>query len=72
MNDFIAVGNDELGGSVKKGDTVVHEDGRTGPLFFGIDGKTGEESTVLGFINVGNNSYLVAIAGKLMKGWRKI
>lgn len=67
---FVAVGNDELGGTVKKGDRVVNDKGLEGFVEYGKDGTTGEESSVLGFVTCGDASYLVSIAGKLFKDWR--
>ncbi len=68
MNNFVAVGNDELGGDVKKGDIVIKGDMK-GVVEYGKDGTTDKESSVLGFVTVEDGaSYLVAIQNKLVFG----
>lgn len=68
---FVAIGNDELGDSVKKGDLLCKGDMK-GRLEYGKDRTTGEESSVLGFVTVEDGtSYLVAIQNKLVFGWEK-
>ncbi len=71
---YVAIGNDELGASVKKGDLVRSDsDNLQGYLDHGTDMNTGKESTIMGFVSVkGGASYLVSIQGKLLDGWRII
>lgn len=68
---MMAVGNDELGLSVKKGDFVVKGE-LAGHLQYGKDGETGEESNTLGFITVDDKSYLVSVNDQLLAGWKII
>ena len=70
MKNFVAIGNDELGSAVKKGDKVVnHKMGLEGTMEYGTD-ESGKESNKLGFITTEyGNSYLVALDGKLVFEW---
>ena len=70
MKDFFAVGNDELGELVSKGDTIKF--GKLiGKLEYGKN-EAGHESNLLGFITVETNMYLVAIGDRLLKGCVKL
>lgn len=71
MIPYIAVGNDELGSTVRKGDRVVNDKGLSGIVEYGKNGDTGEESNMLGFVTVKDGtSYLVSINDKLFLDWR--
>lgn len=66
---MIAVGNNEIGEYVEKGDYVVN--GKLeGTLKYGTTPE-GKENTIIGFITTeeGRN-YLVAIHNRLLEGWR--
>ncbi len=67
---MLAVGNDELGESVHKGDTIKNEMGQ-GILEYGI-GMDGKESSRLGFITIRDVSYLVSIGNQLLNGCEKV
>lgn len=72
MEPYVAIGNDELGQPVRKGDKVVnHKLKLSGFLEHGTDGDTGRESTMLGFVSVDGEHYLVAINNQLAFGWEK-
>lgn len=72
---MIAIGNDELGAPVKKGDYVV-KGALKGVLQYGTD-EAGKETDLLGFITTDafassggeDKSYLVSIKGRLLEGW---
>lgn len=71
MEPYIAIGNDELKLTVKKGDLITngHLKGR---LEYGKDGTTGKESNVLGFVTaLDGHSYVASIKDKLLSGWEK-
>ena len=75
MNDindipFVAVGNDELGSYVKKGDLL--QNGKLkGCLTYGTD-ESGKESNVMGFVTVEDGTtYLAAIKDQLVFEWEK-
>jgi hypothetical protein len=73
MNEisFVAIGNDELGAKVKKGDKVI-KDGLSGILEYGIDEKTGKLSNLLGFVEAQDGkSYVVSVRDQLVFGWEK-
>lgn len=73
---MLAIGNDELGAYVKKGDTVTKSTrGHTmsGVVEYGTDAN-GKETDMLGFVTIqeGNEfktSYLVSVKGQLLEGW---
>jgi hypothetical protein len=68
---MMAVGNDELGECVKEGDIVsCPHCGKTHPLRCSRDEK-GRKSDLLLFIRCGKASYVVGMAGKLLKNHRK-
>lgn len=73
MEPYVAIGGDEMGGPVRKGDRVVNKKlGLSGVLEYGTDGDTGRESPVLGFVTVEDGtSYMVALQNKLVFGWEK-
>jgi hypothetical protein len=69
MDDFIAIGNEQLGKSVEKGDMIeCPVCGEQHPLEYAKD-QNGEETSVAGFIKCPENgrSYLVSIRGQLIK-----
>jgi len=68
---MIAVGNDELGGTVKKGDQVINDQGLTGVVEYGTDG-TGKESSLLGFVKIEDTLFLVSLEDKLLLDWRVV
>lgn len=69
---FLAVGNDELGAEVKKGDIVVSNSGYIGTLKYGVNLNTGKETPSLGYIHTDDgDALIVSVAGKLLNGWRK-
>lgn len=75
MNDindipFVAVGNDELGRYVKKGD-LLQKGKLKGCLKYGTD-ESGKESNVIGFVTVEDGTtYLAAIKDQLVFEWEK-
>lgn len=72
MENFLAIGAEELGAEVKKGEKVA-KGGLMGNVEYGIDSITGKESNLLGFVTGKNGkSYLVAVSGKLLEGWEKV
>lgn len=65
---MIAVGNDELGAYVKKGDYVI-KGALRGIVKYGTDGED-KETDLLGFITTEKgSSYLVSVNGQLLEGW---
>ncbi len=70
MNDFVAIGNEELGDSVKKGDTVVNGE-LLGNVTYAWD-SSGNESDLLGFVTIDEDDWVVSIGGKLVFGWKKV
>ena len=66
---MMAIGEDELGAPVKKGDLVTNSV-LSGTVEYGTDASTGKECGLLGFISCEDKQYLVSIAGKLLSGWR--
>lgn len=72
LNNFVAVGADELGDVVNKGDLVQSLSGHSGCVEYGKT-ENGKETNLLGFITAANGTpYLVAIKGKLLKGCVKL
>lgn len=72
MNNYFAVGNDELGEEVKKGDLVHSISGHIGEVEYGTT-EDGRETNILGFITAANGTpYLVAVNGRLIKGCIKL
>ncbi len=69
MENFVAIGADELGLKVKKGDKLV-KGCLSGILEYGKDNK-GNESNTLGFVKCGKKSYLASINDRLLRGWEK-
>ncbi len=67
---MLAIGNDELGDTVKKGDKVTNDDVMTGFVEYSTD-LNGKELDIVGAIKIGKDSYLVSIRGRLLSGWRK-
>ena len=66
---MLAIGNEELGDSVKKGDWVMNPElNIKGQLEYGND-ESGKESSMLGFISVKGKSYLASLNNKLIPGW---
>lgn len=69
---YVAIGNDELGGSVKKGDKVTNGT-YTGIVEYGVDTRTNKETNVMGFITTEEgSSYLVSIQDQLVGDWRVV
>lgn len=72
MENFVAIGNDELGMSVKKGDKLV-KGKLSGILEYGKDGTTGKESNVMGFVTAADGeSYVATIKDQLVFGWERV
>lgn len=69
MENFVAIGSDELGTAVKKGDKLV-KGNLSGILEYGKD-VNGKENNLLGFVTCGEHYYLVAINDQLVFGWEK-
>ena len=67
---FMAVGADELGDTIQKGDYVSYN-GNEGIVQYCTD-EAGKESNLLCFIKGEPHDYLVGINGKLLKGVRII
>lgn len=68
--NMLAIGNDELGEYVKKGDRVRRGE-LEGVVEYGTE--TGKETNLLGCVTVEDGtSYLVAIKDQLIGGWEKI
>jgi len=66
---MLAIGNEELGDSVKKGDWVINTKYNfKGQLKYCND-ESGKESQLLGFVSNEDKSYLVSINNKLIPGW---
>ena len=61
-----ACGEDELGKEVREGDLVRLKTGEEGIVEFGT--CEGKKTNLIGAIKVGNRSFLVCIAGKLIPG----
>ena len=70
MENFLAIGKEELGPKVKKGDRVAKGD-LSEVLEYGKDGKTGKESSLIGFVTVECVTYIVSIEDNLICGWEK-
>lgn len=69
LDNFIAIGNDELKGSIKEGDVIYSEKlNRKGIVKFGTD-ENGEKTDMLVFIKYGDVSYLVGVSGQLINDW---
>ena len=67
MDDYFAIGNNELKElpELKKGDSVIcNHCGKPHNIKYGVDTKTGKESTMLAFVNCGDKSFLVGLNGK--------
>ena len=76
MENFVAIGADEMGNRVKKGDRLTNTvNGKvvSGILKYGTDASTGKESDLLGIVEIYENgkaiSYLATVASKLVGGW---
>lgn len=69
MENFIAIGNDELGNLVKKGDKLIKGE-LSGTLQYGTNAD-GKETNIMGFVTVGETAYLAAIKDQLVFGWEK-
>ena len=67
---MLAIGNNELGETVKKGDKLVNQKGDIGILEYGTDNE-GKESSMLGFVKIGEHCYLASIRDRLMSTWEK-
>jgi hypothetical protein len=66
---MLAIGNEQLGDPVKKGDLIVNAKlNIKGALSYGTD-ESGKESPLLGFVSSEDKSYLVSINNKLIPGW---
>ncbi len=70
MENFVAVGKDELGDPVKKGDAVVNGE-LSGNVSYALD-SSGNESDLLGFVTIDEDDWVVSIGGKLVFGWKKV
>ena len=69
-DEYFAIGNDELGGTVKKGDKVTNGT-YTGIVEYGIDTISGKETNLMGFITTEDDKhYLVSLKDRLIKDWR--
>jgi hypothetical protein len=70
VENYVAVGNDELGTEVKKGDWVVKGNLR-GQVEYATD-ENGPSLGIIGYTTVADGtSYIVAIEGRLAFGWKK-
>lgn len=67
---MFAVGNDELGDNITKGDLVAYGT-MQGVVKYGVD-ESGNEDSILGFISVDGVCYLVSINNKLLPGVIKL
>lgn len=72
MDNFVAIGNDELGAPVNEGDVLVKGNLR-GKLELATVSGTGEKTKTLGVVTVDVDgesvSYVACIAGSLAFGW---
>ena len=73
---MLAIGNDELGGTVKKGQrvrrhyTMTYDEIQEGIVEHAKD-EEGKETDLLGFITTEKgDAYLVSIKGQLLEGWK--
>ncbi len=76
MNDYISIGNDELGQKVRLGDRIINtktnETVEITKENYGIDMETGKRSESLLFYTKGEDSYLIGVAGQLISPWEKV
>ena len=63
---FVAVGNDELGEMIGK-TCKCPKCGKKHLVKYGTDKATGKTTKMLGYVNCGKESYLVAINGRELK-----
>ena len=64
---YFAVGNNELAGQPKVGKTAkCPHCGKYHRVKYGRDAETGKPSETLGFVSCGEETYLVAIKGRLL------
>ncbi len=64
---MLTIGDDELGDRVNAGDYVV-KGSLKGPLVYGtVEGDSTD--CLLGFVKIGDVSYVAAIRGQLVGGW---
>ena len=64
---YVAFGNDELKNKSLAGDTAIcPKCNKKHKIEYGIDEKTGEVTTMVGFVTCGEDIYLVMLAGKLI------
>jgi len=65
---FIAIGNEELENQPKISKfAICPKCKKKHKVKYGIDAKTKKKSKMLGFVNCGKESYLVAVNGKKLK-----
>ena len=65
---MIAIGNEELKDLPNAGKTAKCPNcGKKHKIKYGIDKATGLESNMLGFVDCGKESFLVAVDNKLLK-----
>jgi len=65
---MLAVGNEELGKTIKEGDLIT--DGNVKVVVAFSYSDDGEFS--IGTFTKGNESYVVSVNGQLLKGWKPV
>ncbi len=74
---MLAIGNDELGESVKKGDYVRNKrEGMEGYLEHPID-ENGDKLDIIGYVIYNNSrnspeTHLVSISGRMLRDWKLV
>ncbi len=64
---YVAFGNEELKNKPLAGDTAIcPKCKKKHKIKYGTDKKTGEVTTMVGFVTCGENSYMVSLEGKLI------
>ena len=64
---YVAFGNDELKNKSLAEDTAIcPKCKKKHKIKYGTDEKTGEVTTMVGFVTCGEDSYMVSLAGKLI------
>ena len=76
MNNYMAVGNDELGNKVAIGDTITNV--KTGERItiteenYGKNAETGERTELILAYEKEGSTYLIGVAGQLIHPWEKV
>ncbi len=72
MNDYLAIGNDELREEIKEGQTIYNEElNRRGMVKFATDDK-GNKTNLLLFITHNEIEYIVGVSGRLVQDWKVV